>query len=325
MNCSYEVKPSIYCKFKGIKQLPNSSINYCSRHYNKLLKLENEKQNKNEIKLDKINTDDLNKINSDDLNKIILYTDIDNKFILKYQNTQNIKNVLYFEYKILTQILKDHANIIKIYEYHNEKINTDDCNVKIKYEYVPISYDDLKKNYNLNENDIKNIGIQLIKVIKFIHLKRYLYLKIDSNNIRFFYNNSGKLIVKLINFESCIQYLNNNSEFCPNYIMLERYGSDIYSSRNINLSNRGVRYDDIENILYILLDLLNIPEFEKLKRLKQMKRIIDKKNKILKEKTNYDFINNYIDILNDKISFEDLNINLQNKVVNYNLFINTLK
>ena len=107
--------------------------------------------------------------------------------------------------------------------------------------------------------------------------------------------------------------------------MLERYGSDIYSSRNINLSNRGVRYDDIENILYILLDLLNIPEFEKLKRLKQMKRIIDKKNKILKEKTNYDFINNYIDILNDKISFEDLNINLQNKVVNYNLFINTLK
>jgi serine/threonine protein kinase len=320
MNCGYEVKASIYCKFKGIKQLPNSSINYCSRHFNKLSKLQNETEKNDEIKLEKINIDSIN--------EIILYKDNKNEFILKYQNITNIKNVLHFEYKILTEIFKDHENIIKFYEYSNEKKSTDDsneCNATIKYEYLPISYDDLKNNYNLNENDIKNIGIQLIKVIKFIHLKKYLYLKIDPNNIRFCYNNTGKLVVKLINFESCIQYLNNNSEFYPNYVMLERSGSDTYSSRNINLSNRGVRYDDIENILYILLDLLNVPEFEKLKRLKQMKRIINKKNSILKEKTNFDFINNYINILNDKILFEDLNIHLQNKPVNYNLFINTLK
>ena len=62
-----------------------------------------------------------------------------------------------------------------------------------------------------------------------------------------------------------IKYINNDSQFYTNSKLPDKQGNNYYSSRNINLGYRGVRLDDIESILYILLDLVNNVEFLKIK------------------------------------------------------------
>ena len=73
------------------------------------------------------------------------------------------------------------------------------------------------------------------------------------------------------------------------------------------------------------MDLINDINFNKIKNLKQITRIIKKKNEILITQTNYEYINNYINEINNYINFSDINENLSNKQINYNKFLNTLK
>ena len=192
-------------------------------------------------------------------------------------------------------------------------------NVILKLESLPLSFDEIK-SFNLIEYQIKNIGTQLIKVIKYIHSKKYLYLNITPSNIRLKIDNQN-IILKLINFNSCIKYINNDSQFYTNSKLLERQGNDYYSSRNINLGYRGIRLDDIESILYLLLDLVDDIHFNKIKNLKQIGRIIKKKNEILSTKTNIEYINYFINEINNNIMFADINKELSNKRINYNNFL----
>lgn len=249
-------------------------------------------------------------------NQIILYKNVTKNLFVKTQDiSENNKNLLHYEYLLLTKVFINHINIIK---YNNYKIIKNQ-NVTLQLEHIPLSYQDIKK-LSLSQDQIKNIGFQLINVIKFIHSKKYLYLELSPSNIRFIIENNN-IIVKLIKFDSCIKYVNTDSQFYTNNKVLIKQGNNHYSSRNINLGHRGVRIDDIENILYILLDLNNYKSFSKIKTLKQIKRIIDIKNNILINKTNIDYIDSLIDLINESINYNDLNINLPNRYVNYNKFI----
>lgn len=311
MECQYIKQNNTNCKHKATQELLNPITNilsnYCTRHYNIILATNlTRKHNKKDL---------INII--DEYDNIIVYNNEEQNCIIKYQDITESKNTLQYEYLLLTKIFSNHENIIK---YTNYQIKKND-KVTLKLESVPISFEEIK-TFNLTDCQIKNIGIQLIKVIKYIHSKKYLYINLVPSNIRFKIENKH-IIVKLINFDSCIKYINNDSQFYTNNKLLERQGNDFYSSRNINLGYRGVRLDDIENILYILLDLIDDNNFNKIKNLKQISRIIKKKNEILEINNNYqyNYINNYINEINKLIKYSDINKELSNKSINYNNFL----
>lgn len=313
MECQYIKNNKENCKYKATQEIYDLEFKiskyYCTRHYNNQKKSKLIDTNKSKL-IEEESKDILEQI--DNNKSIIIYKNVNKNLLLKFQDTSNNdKNLLQYEYQLLTQVFTNHKNIIKYTDYKIQK----NQNVILKLNYIPISYNELK-TYNLTDNQIQNIGIQLINVMKYIHSKKYLYIDLNPSNIRFIIENED-IIVKLINFDSCIKFINNNSQFINNYQLLERQGHIHYSSRNINLGYRGVRIDDIESILYILLDLNNNKIFNKIKTLKQIGRIIDLKNKILKNKTDKDYINNFIDLINDLISNNDLNKNLSNRYVNY--------
>jgi|Laugresu1bdmlbdd_1035124.scaffolds.fasta_scaffold01205_4 serine/threonine protein kinase len=206
-----------------------------------------------------------------------------------------------FSNMLLNKVLINHKNII------NNKYDKD-------IELYPL--------YLLPENPdslIKNIGLQLINVIQYIHSHKYLYINLNLDNI-FYQKNKNDYIIKLINFNSCIKFINNDSQFYTNSKLSIRQGNKYYSSRNINLGYRGIRLDDIESILYILLDLIKDPNFIKIKKFKQMRRIINMKNNILQIKTNKEYINNYIDLINNIVNINDINKDLANRSIYYSNF-----
>ena len=302
MECQYIKSNKENCKYKAIHEFFDTEIrvqkNYCTRHYNQYI---NKEKNKEQ-------PDIIEKI--DITNDIIIYKNITKNIIFKYQDISNTKNLLQYEYKLLTEVFTNHINIIKYsnYELHKKQ------DVTLKLDYIPISYDELK-TYNLTDVQIKNIAHQLIHVMKYIHSKKYLYIDLNPSNIRFILEDSN-IVVKLINFNSCIKYINNDSQFYTNSKLPDKQGNNYYSSRN-----RGVRLDDIESILYILLDLVNNVEFLKIKTLKQVGRILNIKNALFQNRTNHEYINNLIDLINQLISNEDLNKDLSNRSINYNKFI----
>jgi serine/threonine protein kinase len=307
MECQYIKSNNENCKYKAIHEFYDTEIqiqkNYCTRHYNQYINKEKKKEQPDIIEQIDINND------------IIIYKNVTKNIIFKYQDISNNKNLLQYEYKLLTEVFTNHINIIKYsnYELHKKK------DVTLKLDFIPISYDELK-TFNLTDVQIKNIALQLIQVMKYIHSKKYLYIDLNPSNIRFILENSI-IVVKLINFNSCIKYINNNSQFYTNDKLPDKQGNNYYSSRNINLGYRGVRLDDIESILYILLDLVNNAEFLKIKTLKQIGRILNIKYGIFQNKTNHEYINDFIDLINQLISNNDLNKDLSNRSINYNKFI----
>lgn len=333
--CSFILKNYNQCKNKCTKELEN--IPYCTRHYNKLL-LEFNKVNI--VNTSNYNLNDLTNIskisdiinNIDYLKKFKLieyinsgtYVDVykleyNNKiYALKYQDLSNEKNMLYYEYLLLSKHLIDNINIVKLnsksYFYKNKQY------ALLLMEYIDTTFNNYLDKINNNLIlEVKNIGIQLLNIMKYIHNKRYLYIDLKPDNIMFLNNT-----LKLVDFNLCIKYIDSYSKYYPNDKLKTRQGNDLYSSRNINSGFRGVRIDDIESILYILLDILNIDEFKSIKQSKQIKIIIDKKKYLFNQYFEYDFINKYIAELNKYINNENINNKLQNKIVNYNEFIKIL-
>jgi len=321
MECYYIRQNDVKCKCKATQELLMKDSNiinyYCTRHYNILIK-QNTNTNTN-ANANNNETDNEKLIEINRYDNIIIYKNKSQNYIYKYLDISKFKNILQYEYLLFTKIFLHHENIIKFINYEIKK----NISFTLKLEYLPLSFDEIKL-LKLTEVQIKNIGCQLIKVIQYIHSNKYLYINLVPLNIRGIVQNNN-IIIKIINLNSCIKYINNNSQFYDNNILDKRQGNDIYSSRNINLGYRGIRLDDIENILYILLDLINDINFNKIKNLKQITRIIKKKNEILITQTNYEYINNYINEINNYINFSDINENLSNKQINYNKFLNTLK
>jgi serine/threonine protein kinase len=340
-NCSFILKNYNECKNKCTKELQN--IPYCTRHYNKLLLEFNTKTYNNSssipdniLNITKIkdilnNIDYLKKFNLIEYINSGTYIDVykleyNNQFYaLKYQDLSSEKNMLYYEYLLLSKHFLDNNNIVKLnsksYFYKNKQY------ALLLMEYIDTNFEKYLEINNLLINNleinnllkIKKIVIDLINTIKYIHDKRYLYIDLKPDNIMFLNNT-----LKLIDFNLCVKYIDSYSKYYPNDKLKARQGNDIYSSRNINSGFRGVRIDDIESILYILLDILNIDEFKSIKQSKQIKVIIDKKKYLFNQKFKYNFINEYIIELNKYINNENINNKLQNKIVNYNEFIKIL-
>lgn len=341
--CAFILKNYNQCKNKCNKELNN--IPYCTRHYNKLI-LEFNSSNKSissQFDLNKsdssqfdLNRSDSNLFNIQKISDILIsikkldnysnleyinsgtYVDvyklkINNKvYALKYQDLATNKNMLYYEYLLLSKHFIEHKNIVEVYSYYFKTKKY----ALLLVELIPMQFDSIKI---ITEEIIKNIGIQLINVIRFIHTKKYLYIDLKPDNIMF-----KDKVLKLIDFNLCIKYIDTYSKYYPNEKLKSRQGNDLYSSRNINSGFRGIRIDDVESILYILMDLLQIDEFKSIKQSKQIKVIIDKKKYLFNKSYNFRFINEFIKEINTYITNDNINNKLQNKNINYDKFIEIL-
>ena len=344
-NCAFILKNYNQCKNKCSKEF--NSIPYCTRHYNKLILEFNNSNKHNSVQsnLEQYNSEqsnseqsnleqaDPNLFNIQKITDILIsikklenysnleyinsgtYVDVykleinNQLYALKYQDLSNNKNMLYYEYLLLSKHFMEHENVVEVYSYYFKTKKY----ALLLVELISMQYDSIRTIISIKENPedlIKNIGIQLINVMKFIHSKKYLYIDLKPDNIMF-----KNKIAKLIDFNLCIKYIDSYSKYYPNEKLKSRQGNDLYSSRNINSGFRGIRIDDIESILYILMDLLQIDEFKSIKQSKQIKVIIDKKKYLFNQTYNFKFINEFIKEINIYVTNDNINNKLQNKII----------
>lgn len=330
MNCSQILKNGNNCKHSATNKI--NDIYYCTRHYNIIIKTKHEDQDTQENKtqaayntaieipnigIDIKTSEFINNGTFLSVYKILLN---DKYYALKIQNLENNqKNVIYYEYILLSQHLNDSNFIIKLYDggmsYYYKNNIYGILITELMYETLY----DKKNRYNFNIQEIKEIGIQLINSIKYIHNKKYLYIDLKPDNIMFI--NEKDNIIKLIDFNCCSKYINHMSEFYENKLLKNPTGNFIYSSININKSYSGVRIDDIESILWVILYLLECDIINNITNAKTKLSLIKLKEKFIKD-NNYDcnFIKEFINELK-KYSHPT---NINNKRPDYQKFIDIL-
>jgi serine/threonine protein kinase len=321
MSCNYILKNGNICKNFAKKSI--KSIDYCTRHYNLLSQNSdtNNTHNINEILFNLNQDKEITFINKGAFGTVYKIFLDDTYYALKIQYlNNNIKNIIYYEYLLLSQHFNNCDNIVKLY---NGKKSYYCKNNEYSYIITELLYEtleDRKQRYQFTIDKIKEIGIQLIQIIKYIHDKKYLYIDLKPENIMFI--NENENIIKLIDFNCCSKYINHLSEFYNNSIIKGPIGNMIYSSININKSYSGIRIDDIESILWILLYLLDYDIIKNIKKAKKNNKIITLKenfiNNINGEQNIHDFI---IYFVNELKTYNTIN----NKKPNYEIFINILK
>jgi len=411
MNCIYITKKGINCKFNASKQL--DGLNYCTRHYNSLLKYSTDTSNKDSSKdssKEKVdetkkpenkdeeckeeykdenkdeyncqinlyeeylkivneknnNTDKYDFNNIEDIKNILteielkfisielinsynniynfkvlindIATGVSNYYNLKIQNLQkNTKNIIYYEYTVLKN-LKDTNYVIKLCDVCKPFYNKNYYYSLLITELIYETLEDRKNNI-ITIDDIKEINIQIINIIQYIHDNKYLYLDLKPSNIIFISKDNNK--IKLANFNCCNKYINIYSEFFENILLNRPTGNLLFSSININKSFSGTRIDDIESVLWLLSYCLDSKLYINLNKLNTSKEIIKFKERLIKEnlyidediqynhnnksevknkkyKCEYDFIIKYI---NELHTYN----NLSNRKPNYNKFINIIE
>jgi len=321
MSCNYILKNGNICKNFAKKSI--KSIDYCTRHYNLLSQNSdtNDTKNINEILFNLNQDKEITFINKGAFGTVYKIFLDDTYYALKIQYlNNNIKNIIYYEYLLLSQHFNNCDNIVKLY---NGKKSYYCKNNEYSYIITELLYEtleDRKQRYQFTIDKIKEIGIQLIQIIKYIHDKKYLYIDLKPENIMFI--NENENIIKLIDFNCCSKYINHLSEFYNNSIIKGPIGNMIYSSININKSYSGIRIDDIESILWILLYLLDYDIIKNIKKAKKNNKIITLKenfiNNINGEQNIHDFI---ISFVNELKTYNTIN----NKKPNYEIFMNILK
>jgi serine/threonine protein kinase len=321
MSCNYILKNGNICKNSAKKSI--KSIDYCTRHYNLLSQNSdtNNTHNINEILFDLNQDKEIIFINKGAFGTVYKIFLDDKYYALKIQYLNNdIKNIIYYEYLLLSQHFNNCDNIVKLY---NGKKSYYCKNNEYSYIITELLYEtleDRKQRYQFTIDKIKEIGIQLIQIIKYIHDKKYLYIDLKPENIMFI--NENENVIKLIDFNCCSKYINHLSEFYNNSIIKGPIGNMIYSSININKSYSGIRIDDIESILWILLYLLDYDIIKNIKKAKKNNKIITIKenfiNNINGEQNIHDFI---IYFVNELKTYNTIN----NKKPNYEIFMNILK
>jgi len=194
IKCSFIVNVNnMQCKFKSTNIFNHKY--YCTRHFNILNKIiqkeenkENNKEKSNDIEsiiniidsiLDLKNYTKLTYLNSGTFYEIYKIIINDKTYAIKFQNLENNKNILYYEYLLFSNIFNNNENILKIeknkYYYKSKQYAI------LLTEYMEMKFNIYKLNFNLQSlsqsiNAIKNIGIQLINAIKYIHQKNIYIL-----------------------------------------------------------------------------------------------------------------------------------------------------
>lgn len=323
MFCEYLVKDD-NCKFKS--KYEHNLKHYCTRHYNLINKSSKEKvdkiHNNTEIIkniLDKINInyEKIIYLDKDTYNEVYEIVTKNNNFIVKYQNLNNKKNILYYEYLLLQNFINNSKLVVSLYKNNNKPYFTkqNDYAILFQEKLYESLYDKFKYCTFINE-DIIFIISQLINIIEYIHSKKFLYINLKPDNIMFITKNSNN--IKLIDFNLCEKYIDCYSNFYPNTKSNNIKGNNIFSSRNINLGYRGQRIDDIESIFYILLYLLKDELFLELFNKKNINDIITLKNKIFNKKYEFEYINQLI------LEINKCN-NIEHKKPNYLNILNIFK
>ena len=320
MSCNYILKNGNICKNTAKKSI--KILDYCTRHYNILIQNSNTTPDNIDNILSELNLEtDVTFINKGAFGSVYKIS-LDNKdYALKIQYLNNeIKNIIYYEYLLLSQHFNNYDNIVKLYDGKKPYYYKNNSYSFIITELLYETLQDRKQRYQFNIDEIKEIGIQVIQIIQYIHNKKYLYIDLKPENIMFI--NEHENIIKLIDFNCCSKYINHMSEFYENSLIKRPIGNMIYSSININKSYSGIRIDDIESVLWILCYLLDYDIIKNIKKAKKNNKIINLKenfiNNIGEEKNIHDFI---ILFINELKIYTTIN----NKKPNYERFIDILK
>jgi len=116
----------------------------------------------------------------------------------------------------------------------------------------------LKEYLTINNNEldieyIKEIGLQILNALEFIHDKKYVYIDMKPENIMTIIENNN--IIKIIDFGLAEKYilLNQHRE---NLKKKGFSGTPLYSSISVMQGYTSSRRDDIESLGYLLLYLI---------------------------------------------------------------------
>jgi hypothetical protein len=209
----------------------------------------------------------MNKIEFIDNNKKILDTIINE--LLNVNIINNINSLLkqYNEFILFINI----TYVIEMYIYNNIKLEYINIkkiitNYKKKYKKLIILYGDIICYYNINENEIINDNIKIIKEKNEINIFNFEILKkkYKDNNLIFnsFYNNKKKYIIindfiNLKNIKSINLLINEIKiiieKIYTNYLDFIKINNDIkiIKKKKININNNIFEYQ-INNFNYIL-------------------------------------------------------------------------
>ena len=173
---------------------------------------------------------------------------------IKVQNKKQKKDLLENERKLM-EILPNNFPFPKVY-YHNFNL---EGNLLIQTLCGP-SLNKLYKfcKYSFDIVTISNIAIDLIKSLEVIHFTGYTHLDIKDDNIvillKDYKNFKSQVTCIFIDFGKAFKIKdneNNNQKSYKNKI----FGNYRYASINILKNGKPNEWDDIESMLYLLLEL----------------------------------------------------------------------
>ena len=143
---------------------------------------------------------------------------------------------------------------------------------------------------NNNLNDVINIGIQIINIIRDIHNRGVIHRDIKPDNI--LYSLNTKEQIYLIDFGLSLCYTDNNGRHISQRNSREIIGSINFISVNIHKGISPSRRDDIISIYYVLVYLIvgDLPwNINKMKETKIEKMY----NNVFKMKQNINILSKY--------------------------------
>ena len=143
---------------------------------------------------------------------------------------------------------------------------------------------------NNNLNDVINIGIQIINIIRDIHNRGVIHRDIKPDNI--LYSLNTKEQIYLIDFGLSLCYKDNNGRHISQRNSREIIGSINFISVNIHKGITPSRRDDIISIFYVLVYLIvgDLPwNINKMKETKIEKMY----NNVFKMKQNINLLSKY--------------------------------
>jgi hypothetical protein len=183
----------------------------------------------------------------------LLYHQKNNSQILKLQ-----RDLLFWEHMILFKHFNNHNNVIKLYDNGDSYYNIKDDKYYITILILYKCEDTLINRFNrfnckFTDDIIKNYGKQLVKAMKELHSKGYVYINFDMNNFMFKNNDSNDLLCT--NFTLCKKYINLQCFHIEQTTQKYNNINNNFSSIYCNSSKTSDRISDIQSIGYILLYL----------------------------------------------------------------------